>query len=653
MVLAQAAVFLSTLLAMSFLIGRLVVNRLEQMNFEIRKVGRETRDGRVTVEGDDEISELSSQINEMLMAVAVSASEIESQREELVYINESLEQVVRERTNSLEQMNSVLQHALDGIGELTSEGQFLQVNATLGNLLDDEDLPGKYFEDWLSDESKILWHQAIIRLNYDYRVEVELVLNSKASGHQELQCVLIGIGNECIGLETIHIFAKDVTSHRQTQRDMENQIRRDSLTGLGNRTFLNERLEHYLQVQGSTVAIVFVDLDNFKLINDSRGHKVGDLLLRSVAELMTCAADDSIEIARMGGDEFTLLVTGKDVLNRAEAFAIKLQKIFVDPIDLIDSYAFVSCSIGIARGEAGVTSAVDLMRDADTAMYQAKTNGKAGYAIYDDAMNKMVHDRLHLEEGLRTALDNEEMFLVYQPLIDLKTREVIGVEALLRWVHPELGLISPVRFIPVAEETGLIVPIGAWVIEEALRAVKLLEMEYGLSLQMNINLSQRQLTSPSICEFIQEKLKENSVDPSTITLEVTESMAMEDIDGTIEILYRLKSGGVGLAIDDFGTGFSSLSYLQKLPIDKVKIDRAFVQYLGEDERHTDVIEAIIKLCDALDLIVVAEGVENSDQSELLQNLGCPIGQGYLFAKPMNLRALETFLLEKIQSTQAA
>lgn len=651
--LFQASILLSMLLALSWLINRLVVSRLEGVIGDIQSVNHATGDGFVRVEGTDEIAQLGNKLNTMLAALSDSAHEIEGQKGELIEINESLEQIVLERTKSLEHMNSILQHALDGIAELDPEGSVIRVNSSIGELLGGEGFFGRQFEEFLSHDSVASWQNATAKLKYEPRAEVELALLSPKFGRRELQCVLVGSGDESSGLKSIHLFTKDVSENRRMQREMEHQARRDSLTGLGNRRYLHDRLEVLLADQSKGVAVLFMDLDNFKLINDTRGHKVGDRLLRSVGELMTNTADEWTEIARMGGDEFTLLVTGDDVLPRARQLAEELLQVFSKPVDIGDSLVYVSCSIGIAVSKPEKSSAIDLVRDADTAMYQAKANGKAGYEVYDEAMNAMVHERMEMEIGLRDAIVNDEFVLLYQPLVCLETRKIVGAEALLRWMHPEMGMVSPVKFIPVAEETGLIVPIGAWVLEEALRAADLLNNQMGIKLHMNVNLSQRQLVSENIGEVVQAKLDASGVDACNVTLEVTESMAMEDIDRSVEVLQSLREVGVGLAIDDFGTGFSSLSYLQKLPVNKVKIDRSFVQYLGQDSRHTNVVTAIVHLCRALDLSVVAEGIETEEQLALLRELGCPVGQGFYFAKPMNIRALATFLKEWENGSQMA
>lgn len=653
MVVAQAVIFLIALWSVSLLISRTVVRRLEQMELEVRAVDPVSGDGFVTAAGSDEISRLAEQINLMLGSLSDSASEIEGQREELVDLNESLERTIFERTERLERMNSILQHALDGIAELSADGVILAANAAIHQLLGSDQVVGRKFSEWILGSGEDIWGHAVANLSYKSRVEAEIFIRSESGEHRELQVVLVRHGNEQEGVSGMHIFVKDVTEYRQVLREMEHQARRDMLTGLGNRRFLHESLDKALKSESGSVICVFIDLDNFKLINDSRGHKVGDRLLRTVAELMISLSDMESDVFRMGGDEFMVVLKGDNALNRGVALSERILEELSHPLDLGDSIVFVTCSIGLAEGICSESGAVDLIRDADTAMYQAKANGKAGYAIYDEAMKEMVMERLELEEGLRRAIESYQLVLVYQPIVDLVSGAVTGVEALLRWNHPKLGSISPVKFIPIAEETGLIIPIGEWVLNEAMRAAEYLERQFGLGLQMNINLSQRQISSPNIADVLEEILGHHDLGSSSVMLEVTESMAMSDIESVIVVLKELKSKGVGLAIDDFGTGFSSLSYLQQMPVDKVKIDRAFVRYLGRDSRHTEVIEAILRLCDALKLKVVAEGIETREQLDLLTNLGCDFGQGYHFARPMNLRALEGYLTEASRSDLAA
>lgn len=654
MVFVQAITFLGALFVLSVTIGRYVVRRIERMEREIREVDTVTGSGFVTAEGGDEIESLGVRINSMLSALSDSAGEIEGQREELVEINNSLERAVFERTERLERLNGIFAHALDGIGELDATGRILNANLTMVRLLGGEELRGRSFVEWLVGSSAADFVQAVGQLVYDARVEAELVIDVAGSGRRELQCVLVRDWSEHQGLRGMHLFIKDVTEHRKIEREMVHQARRDSLTGLGNRRLLHDNLENLLGKGDHPVVVLFMDLDNFKLINDSRGHKVGDRLLRAVAEIMTSESPLGSEVYRMGGDEFMVVLVGENALETGENLAIRLLDVLSQPVDVGDGFMFVSCSVGLAQGIPGKTSAIDLIRDGDTAMYQAKANGKAGYSIYDDAMNAMVLERLEIEEGLRFAIEHYQLLLVYQPIIEIGTGRVKGLEALLRWVHPKLGMISPTKFIPIAEETGLIVPIGEWVLKESMQALAYLRTTLDLDITMNINMSQRQLSTPNVADLVQNSLNEAGLSGPEVMIEITESMAMEDIDRTVWTLNELKTTGVGLAIDDFGTGFSSLSSLQQLPIDKVKIDRSFIESLGMlESRHFGVVEAIIQLCRALELEVVAEGIETLDQLEILHGLGCEYGQGFYWAKPMNLRALEAYLHEFDVSKKAA
>ena len=436
-------------------------------------------------------------------------------------------------------------------------------------------------------------------------------------------------------------------------RQMEFQAYHDALTGLPNRPFFLNQLEAALQTSKRTaapLAVLFLDLDNFKTINDSMGHEAGDEMLRAVAERLTECMRPGDTVARLGGDEFTLLL--KDIASAEEAVLIteRIIKALHKPIRVSKNEIFPSGSIGIAFTAAVEQNADDLLRDADTAMYHAKGNGKSGYAVYDPTMSDKVVERMQLETDLRFALERGEFVVHYQPLVNLETGYLSGAEALIRWNHPQRGLLQPGKFLPIAEDTGLIVPIGYWVLEEACRQTKQWQEQYPEAppFTININLSGRQLQREDVVERVQAALDKTGLLPALLKLEITESVMMEDVENTVYRLHRLKALGIKLAMDDFGTGYSSMASLSLFPLDTVKIDRSFVERLVDQEQAASIVAAIISLSHALNMDVTGEGIETPDQVAYLQSMGCQIGQGYFFAKPLT----DSFMEERIGSGQA-
>jgi len=432
-------------------------------------------------------------------------------------------------------------------------------------------------------------------------------------------------------------------------RQIQHQAFHDALTGLPNRALFMDRLalaQTRAQRSHSPMAVFFIDLDNFKSVNDSLGHDAGDQLLAAIGERLAPCVRLGDTIARLGGDEFTILMEEADSVQDAIAVAERITVAFTAPFNVGDREIFASASIGIAFQAETYESFDTLLRNADSAMYEAKANGKCGYMMFNATMNDQAADRLELETGLRFALERREFQLHYQPLINLETRDMVGVEALLRWNHPTRGSIPPGKFIPIAEDTGLIVPIGYWVLEEACRQMKSWTdswPDYG-AFTMNINLSGRQLQRPDIVERVRQTIESTGVKASSIKLEITESVMMKDMDINVERLHGLKAIGVKLAMDDFGTGYSCMANLDTFPLDTVKIDRAFVQRLANMKEGSDqMVGAIIALSRALNLDVTGEGVETLRQVTQLKGLGCEIAQGYFFARPLTADVLGKFI----------
>jgi diguanylate cyclase (GGDEF)-like protein/PAS domain S-box-containing protein len=437
----------------------------------------------------------------------------------------------------------------------------------------------------------------------------------------------------------------DVTAVRAAEAELVHHASHDDLTGLANRTLFLDQLNAALAGEGEAaarVAVLFLDLDRFKVINDSLGHVRGDDVLRGVAERLRQCSD---VVARVGGDEFAVLVD--DLSDQAQAVEVanRIKDAFREPFFVDHQSVHSTVSIGIAfASESGPTAASDLLRHADAALYLAKEAGRDRYEVFDDRLTWRLHERLQIETELRSALELHEFVPYYQPIFDVVTRRMVGAELLVRWKHPERGLLTAAEFIGAAEDCGLIAPLGEWVLDEAGRQQQSW-LQAGHRLEIAVNVSARQLNQPDTAEQIVAALT-IVAEPSLICLELTESALMQDADKSLARLARLKEVGVRLAIDDFGTGYSSLSYLQRFPVDTVKIDKSFVDGLGTDSHDTQIVGAILSMARALDLGSIAEGVETADQLEALGPLGCHQAQGYLLGRPMPADALDALLAEK-------
>jgi diguanylate cyclase (GGDEF)-like protein len=390
------------------------------------------------------------------------------------------------------------------------------------------------------------------------------------------------------------------------------------------------------------VTVLFLDLDNFKNVNDSLGHAAGDRLLVEAARRLSACVRNSDLIARLGGDEFAVLIENTDSVDEALHIAERIVATLAHAFVISGKEVFVSASIGIARTDNGATSD-ELVRNADVAMYIAKTRGKGCYALFEPQMHAAALERLDLEADLRRATERNELFLEYQPIIALNGGEVCGSEALVRWRRAERGIVQPMAFIPVAEETGLIVEIGRWVLREACQQGARWTQERGVPMRVTVNLSGRQLQEPGIVADVREALHDSGFAPSYLVLEITESILMQHVDVSLERLTQLKELGVSLAIEDFGTGYSSLSYLQRYPIDILKIDKAFVDTIDKGGDGAVLASAIVALGETLRLDTVAEGIETEAQREKLIELGCALGQGFLFAPSLSAENLSALM----------
>ena len=430
---------------------------------------------------------------------------------------------------------------------------------------------------------------------------------------------------------------RDITERREALRQLDHHMHHDELTGLPNRLGLTERLVGGATPgeRGGSVAVVFVDVDRFKLVNDSLGHDAGDELLVTAARRMERVLRAGDVLCRLGDDEFAVVARGLPGIEEAVGLARRLRGVFVRPFVIGDGEVYLTASAGVAMWEGPGDCPERILRDAHAATTTAKALGRDRTEVFDETMRERATKRLDTERELRGALRRKEFCVYYQPLVRFSGTEVVGFEALLRWQHPERGLVGPRDFIPIAEETGLIVDIGAWVLHEVCReAASWAAAAPGAPpLQVSVNLSARQLAHPDLVATVAEALALSRLDPSTLSLEITESVLMDDPQLAVTILHALRSLGVHLSVDDFGTGHSSLGYLKALPVDCIKIDRTFVSGLGTDADDTAIVAAVVGLGHALGLSVTAEGVETPQQLGQLQALGCDVGQGFYFAKP--------------------
>ncbi|HEX2927781.1 MAG TPA: EAL domain-containing protein, partial [Ruminiclostridium sp.] len=420
----------------------------------------------------------------------------------------------------------------------------------------------------------------------------------------------------------------------------------DALTDLPNRNLLNSFLKEALNNTDNVInklGVMFIDLDNFKNVNDVFGHNLGDILLQHVSEKLITCVQSKGTVYRYGGDEFIVILENTDVEN-CSGLASEIIDEFGQPLQILNNEIYTSPSIGISIYPDHGYNADTLIKNADNAMYLAKKLGKNNYQFFNDGLSKSLSRKIELEIGLRKALLNNEFILYYQPLVDLKTTSIYGLEALIRWIHPNLGMISPAEFIPIAEESGLIVSIGEWVMKTAFTQNKLWQDTGVADVNISINVSGCQLKYSNICQTVRDRLAETGIPPQNVLIEITESV-MQDSSHACQIVRELKSMGVKVAIDDFGTGYSSLSLLKNLDIDILKIDSSFIKDIDENPHTLEILKLIINMGHQLSFDIIIEGIETKSQAALLINNNCSLGQGYLFSKPLPADEIEVILIE--------
>lgn len=437
------------------------------------------------------------------------------------------------------------------------------------------------------------------------------------------------------------LLKQEISDRQRAEKQLIHGAFHDTLTALPNRALFMDRLEHAVErtkrSKDYLIAVLFLDLDRFKIVNDSLGHMVGDQLLLAITSRIKTCLRSGDTFARLGGDEFTILLEDIKDISDAERVANRIQEELKLPFNLNGHEVFTTASIGIALSKTAYDRPEQLLRDADTAMYRAKALGKARHEVFDTAMHKSAIALLQLETDLRRAIERQEFRLHYQPIVSIENCKLVGFEALIRWQHPDRGFISPAEFITVAEETGLIVPIGWWIFREACYQMHLWQKKFPTNppLTISVNISAKQFSRPELSEKIKQILQETSLDPCTLKLELTESAIMENAESATVMLSQLRKLGVQLYMDDFGTGYSSLSYLQRFPINTLKIDRSFIIGIGTGDENREIVRTIVALARNLGMNVTAEGVETDEQLAFLRTLECDFGQGYFFSEPVD------------------
>ena len=466
--------------------------------------------------------------------------------------------------------------------------------------------------------------------------------------NQELE---LRVKQRTAALKEINVrLQQEITERKQAEAKLIHDALHDALTGLPNRVLFMDRVELSLKRARRTkaflFAILFIDLDRFKVINDSLGHLAGDQLLMAVAKLLNQCVRGTDTVARLGGDEFTILLDDIQDITDATIIANRIQEELQTPFELNGHRIFSGASIGIVIGNADYEQGEDLIRDADIALYRAKDNGRARYEIFDRAMYEKAFQRLQIESDLQHALSQQEFLVYYQPIMSVDKQRLMGFEALIRWQHPSRGVISAQEFIPIAEDTGLMIPMGRWILREACRQCKVWQRLYPTmegNWQISVNVSSQQFRDPNLVKQIDQILRETELDGSYLKLEITESMLIENADLATDILLQLRARNIELSLDDFGTGYSSLSYLHRFPVNTLKIDRSFVHCMNPEVEGSEIVQAIVNLSHTLGIKVVAEGVETAHQFSQLRSCGCDFVQGYLFSEPLGPQAAEAML----------
>jgi diguanylate cyclase (GGDEF)-like protein/PAS domain S-box-containing protein len=577
-----------------------------------------------------------------------------------------LEARVVERTAELraseQRFQALVQHSSEVVILVDADARVEYVSESMTRLFgySEAHLLGRRLTQLMDDETGIRLREGLAEVaERPYGVlELELALRHR-DGHPCTAQITITnlLDNPSVGGLVLN--TRDISERRQLEDQLVHQAFHDSLTSLANRALFKDRVDHAVQRTKRhmpSVAVLFLDLDGFKEVNDSLGHAAGDRLLIQVAERLHSSVRPSDTVARFGGDEFAVLIEDASDEEELAAVAQRILDELRQPFFIGGRELHVRGSMGIARMESDVDGVDQLLRNADLAMYRAKANGQGGYERYDPQMHTELVQRVQLEADLRRALDKGELFLHFQPTIDLASGQIVGAEALARWQHPTRGLVPPTEFIPLAEASGLIRPLGAWVLREACRQAatwQRVNNQRGQPFTLSVNLSGRQLQHAQVVDDVAAALKDSGLPPEALVLEMTESVLLDDSENVLAILHQLKALGARLAIDDFGTGYSSLSYLHRFPVDILKIDRSFVERLNRTFDNAELAWTVVRLGQSLQLQTVAEGVEDSAQFLALRRMGCDVGQGYYFGRPMESADMDRLVGDELTATRTA
>lgn len=578
-------------------------------------------------------------------------------------LTSDLERRVQQRTAELRAteryFRALAQHSSDVIAVVGAEKNVLYVSDSMADIFarDPAELVGCRL-DTLSGGSVPLMHalqRAISEPGRVVRVEWELTDGSGRLRYAESAITNL-LGDPHV--RGLVVNTRDATDQVVLQRQLRQQAFHDPLTGLANRALLTDRAEHALARSarsGAMVAVVLVDLDSFKFVNDSLGHQVGDIVLCEVARRLQSLVRSEDTVARLGGDEFVILIDDVSALEEPKRLAERVGEVLRPRFELSGSDYAVTASVGVAIGSGTEVDVHDLVRDADTAMYVAKTGGKDSVRVFAPSMHERAHERFRLQGDLRQALERSELLLFYQPIFDMLDGRLKGFEALVRWSHPTRGLVAPERFIPLAEENGLIVPLGRWVFHEALSQLGAWDARHegARALSMSMNVSTVQLRSPSLVAEVRSALEQSGVAPARVVLEITEGSLANETERVIEVLEELRALGVQIAIDDFGTGYASLSHLQRLPVDILKVDKSFVAALSDEDKSRELLKAIMGVGRALSLAVIAEGIEAQSQMNTLHEMGCEMAQGFLVGRPTPAELAESLFAADMPPTRVA
>jgi diguanylate cyclase (GGDEF)-like protein/PAS domain S-box-containing protein len=581
---------------------------------------------------------------------------INRSRQALRESNETLEQKVIERTKELRDSEIKYRTIFENSGAATiiierdmtislANSVFVNISGFSRGEVEFK----KSIFDFLDDKShrKILDDEGF--LSIDNNLECKLIDRERDQKDMLITITPISGTDKCVASLT------DISELKEAERQITHQAFHDTLTNLPNRTLFMEHLNMAIKRgkrrQDYHFAVLYLDIDRFKLVNDSLGHNVGDNLLTAFADRIQDSLREIDTLARLGGDEFVILLEDIEEGNYASMVAERLQQQLKRPFVVNGEEVYAPSSFGVVDRTQDYNLPEDIIRDADSAMYHAKEKGRAQYKIFDKKLHEKALHLLQRETDLRKAIHKKEFETHYQPIVSLKTRSVVGFEALIRWNHPQLGLIYPGSFIPIAEDTGLIIPITRLVVEEACHDLKIWQERIKdlQKLTMSVNISSRHFLQPSLLNDLKDVLNRVDLAPDHLKLEITETALMEDVDDTIRLVQRMRDYGLQIVIDDFGTGYSSLSYLQRLPIDTLKVDRSFVSRIrNTPDGNRNIVEAIISLAHRLDMIVVAEGVETLEQYTILLDMNCQLGQGYLFAKPLPRSKVDKLIEEMLR-----